>query len=1036
MTELPSSARTPSGGDSEASEAATRRALPDSARWAFARVWRACPGLTAALLGVTALQVGVPAGLALFARGLINGFMDAPTGAGVALFAPWLALGFVLTTIGAVGPVLTKLLRARLVDELRLRLSIEILEHAAGLDLAFFEDPESRTIIDRAQQSPAEHLAKFVDSVLEATLALLQAVGLAAVLGAMEPLALIVVGPLTLPYLLFRWRLSRQLYRTEHSRTPKRRWTTYFISKLTNRTAVAETKLLGLPPLFTERYHELITGFRDQDRKLHLRAFIGTATFAILMVTASFGVFSRVLSRTLAQQLTVGDLAVFLGASTRLRTSLQRTILSLGDALSQVLFVGDLRRFLAERPAVRSAAADAVSFDTDGRTRAAGLSDGPPGTGGSLEFDNVTFTYNGADSPTLRNVAVTIEPGEVVGIVGENGAGKTTFVKLACRLYDPDSGSVLLDGVDLCSMSPEKIHRRVTAIFQGYGRYEATAAENVAYGDHGNLLGHPDAIARVARRGGAHHTIEAMPEGYDTLLGRMFGRHEPSGGQWQRPAVARAFARDADVLILDEPTSHLDARAEHDFYESFRDLAGKRTTLLVSNRFSTLRMADRIVVLHEGRLIETGSHDELLSARGHYASLYNLHRQAMYARGGSGEAGSTAPSMTTPSLAAAAPNTVSRRTSGRCRFSFGAAGVDVKASDEHLEWLEEFLLPSFEIGDSAAMARQIVVVEDTTLFEAIANQVGSRETSLAECFALDSAVLRLPSWRDESGTRLVFDEKFQVAYRLQDPTWPDSEIEIVAPTQHRRLRVPLMRIVRELASAHARRTGALMLHASALTVSGRAILFAGPRRAGKTSLLVHGLGAPETRYLANDRVAATLEGGSVVAQGMPTIVTIRSSAFEHLPHLQDRLADSTLDHHCTIRECVVDGRRLRPWNDGRYGLSPAQFCDLLETGASGKTTAAALVFPTITDQPGGIEVERLRPEKAAERLPRALLGADGPTASNLLFDIPEAGRLPSHAATSELARLIAENINAFECRVGLSAFAVGERARLFDALLD
>ncbi|MFV1988901.1 MAG: ABC transporter ATP-binding protein, partial [Gemmatimonadota bacterium] len=242
-----------------------------------------------------------------------------------------------------------------------------------------------------------------------------------------------------------------------------------------------------------------------------------------------------------------------------------------------------------------------------------------------IRIEDVTFTYPGGAEPTLRGLTFDIRAGETLALVGENGAGKTTLVKLLARLYDPTDGRILFDGADLRSIAPEEHLKRVGFVLQGFGRYETTVAENLAYGDWRRLLGDEEAIRDLAEATNVASLVEAMPEGYETHLGRMFGTHTLSGGQWQRLAVARAFARDCSFLVLDEPTSNLDALAERELFRRFKELSAGRTTLLISHRFTTLGMADRIVFIGRGRVVEIGTHVELMERRGAYASLYRVY---------------------------------------------------------------------------------------------------------------------------------------------------------------------------------------------------------------------------------------------------------------------------------------------------------------------------------------------------------------------------------------------------------------------------
>ena len=253
----------------------------------------------------------------------------------------------------------------------------------------------------------------------------------------------------------------------------------------------------------------------------------------------------------------------------------------------------------------------------------------PPSSRGEVELRSVTFTYPGSKQPVLTDVSLRIKRGETVAFVGENGAGKTTLVKLIARLYDPDQGCILFDGHDLRALSLDYLHSQVSFVFQTFGRYEATVADNIAYGDWQQLLHDRERVEQLALLSGVHSLVEGMPQGYDTMLGRTFGEYTLSGGQWQQIALSRAYVRNGRLLILDEPTANLDARAEYKLFCQFRELARGRTTILISHRFSTVSMADRIIVMDKGQIVEQGTHQQLVGREGHYASLYKLHHRQM-----------------------------------------------------------------------------------------------------------------------------------------------------------------------------------------------------------------------------------------------------------------------------------------------------------------------------------------------------------------------------------------------------------------------
>ena len=580
-----------------------------TAAWTFRVIRAAAPRLVAVLAVLGLLQGLIPAGLALALRGLINA---AAAGGGAegpgSRILGWVVLAFVLTATEALTALATAYAGQRLADELNLRLTGELLAHAWSLDLAFFEDPERQDLVARTQANVGVQLQGLVLETLNGLRHLLTAGALLVVLAAIEPLVVLIVPPFAIPFLYFQWRLAKQRHVEQQQRATKLRWTSYFVSKLTASESVAEVKLLDLGPLLIQRFRALHTEFRDRDRVLHLRNFRGTSLAAVLTIGALCVLFGRVALRTAAGAVSLGDLAIFGGVAVRLRLSLNEMVRSAASVGERLMAAGNLREFLEVRPAV-----------TPGKALT------PPLDHGSVEIRDVTFAYPGGGDPVLRGLSLSIRPGETLALVGESGAGKSTLVKLLSRLYDPDQGQILFDGVDLRDIAPAYLHQRIGLVLQSFGRYEASAAENIAYGDWRRLLSQREEVERLARSANLHETIERLPQGYDTHLGRAFGGVTLSGGEWQRVAMARAFARRASLLILDEPTAHLDARTEYELFTRFKELSRGRTTLLISHRFTTIALADRIAVLEDGKVVELGVHHELLDRRGAYASLYRFY---------------------------------------------------------------------------------------------------------------------------------------------------------------------------------------------------------------------------------------------------------------------------------------------------------------------------------------------------------------------------------------------------------------------------
>ncbi|MFO7551955.1 MAG: ABC transporter ATP-binding protein [Haliea sp.] len=578
--------------------------------WGLQLVWRNHPGLVLGLAGCMLVLGMAPAGFAIAIRGIINavtaGTNGASTGFDVAL--PWLLLAFGITIADSIARLASQLFSDRLKSNLALLVNSMVMQQASQLDMPYIENAVNREVLQRVRQDPGDNLHLLVTHSYKTVLSAFQVVTLAAVLAWLEPAVILFAAVVALPFLAFQWRLSRRRYRTEYNRASKRRWSRYFLSRLTIPDHAGEVRLLGIGHLLTDKFIAAMKDFRDQDQKLQLRQFAGGATFVSITTIAFYALFGRVILRTVEGELSIGDLAIFGGAVVRLRTALETGINHAARAYEQTLYVADLRSFFLSLP----------MLEDSGTAK-------PEAIVGAIELRNVCFTYPGTDEVVLRDVSFNIAPGETIAIVGENGSGKSTLAKLLARLYDPDRGCLMLDGTDLRQYPLAFLHRQVALMGQNFGRYEASVAENIAYGNWERLAEDPGAIAQLAAATGVDHIAAALPDGLDTRLGREFAEHDLSGGQWQLLAIARTLARDAAVLILDEPTSHIDARAEHAFYAAIEAVAGSATRIIISHRFSTIRMADRILVMADGRIVEQGTHQSLMAARGHYEQLFALH---------------------------------------------------------------------------------------------------------------------------------------------------------------------------------------------------------------------------------------------------------------------------------------------------------------------------------------------------------------------------------------------------------------------------
>ena len=582
-------------------------------RWTF-RVCRMTSPLAYAALWVTAIvATAFPAGAALAVRGLVNAVNEGL--AKPAAFRPvavylWLLLGFAATVGTVVTGSAIVYLRRRLEVDLHYRLNLDILKHSEAMDFARFEDPAFHDALRRARESPEVHVSLCLASTLDLASKALQILSLMAILFVIEPILFLLLIPVGLPYLAFQWRLTSRQFAEIDARVEKERRIGYYTGVLTGAEQAAEIKLLGLAPLLIERCRRLMAEFRDLRARYQRFEFLGNLAFALLSVVAVYLAMTRAAFAIVDGRLTIGDLAIYASAAAQLRSLVEGSVALVVRLRWDLLHVGNLRAFLALAPQAPCRV---------------GASTTP--LAGGVALRDVGFTYPAATRPTLANLSFAIAPGEVVALVGDNGAGKSTIAKLIARLHDPCSGTVLFDGIDAREFDPGHLRRQVTCLTQDFGRYAASAADNVAFGDWERLVGDEAAIEVVARAAGVHDLINAMPQGYRTMLGREFGQYEPSGGQWQQLAVARTVARGARIVILDEPTANLDIETEYRLFLRYRALAEGRTILLISHRFSTVRMADRILVLDAGQVVESGTHDELIRMNGRYAALYDLHRR-------------------------------------------------------------------------------------------------------------------------------------------------------------------------------------------------------------------------------------------------------------------------------------------------------------------------------------------------------------------------------------------------------------------------
>jgi ATP-binding cassette subfamily B protein len=571
-------------------------------------VWRSSRPMTIALGAITVIGALVPLGVAYVGKRIV----DAVVAHARAATLHWVVVELVLVIALAAVQRGLGLMRSLLGARLGIDINVTILEKALGLDLRFFEDPDFYDKLTRARREASSRPIALVTESFGLVQSLITMVGYGVLLVQFSGWAVLALCAATVPATIAEMRFSKLAFKIRNWRSPESRRLLYLEYVLANDEHAKEVKLFGLGPMLLERYRKLSEDFYAQDKGLYVKRAGWTQAFSLVGTGTFYGAYAAMALLAAAGKLTLGNMTMYVVAFRQGQQAFQSALGAIGDMYEHNLYMSNLWDYLKIAPAVA----------TFSRAATAG------GASTGIVLEDVGFRYPDKETWALRHVNLEIPKGASLALVGENGAGKTTLVKLLTRLYEATEGRILLDGRDVRDWDPSELRRRFGVLFQDFNQYQLRVRENVGFGS----VDHLDDVPRIehaVEQGGAREVVAALAGGLEAPLGRWFQNgSELSGGQWQKVALARAFMREeADMLVLDEPTASLDAEAEHAVFERFRELAQGRTTIVISHRFPTVRMASQIVVLDGGAVVETGTHDELVARGGKYARMFALQAQ-------------------------------------------------------------------------------------------------------------------------------------------------------------------------------------------------------------------------------------------------------------------------------------------------------------------------------------------------------------------------------------------------------------------------
>ncbi|TKK69313.1 ABC transporter ATP-binding protein [Ilyomonas limi] len=580
----------------------------------FKLVWQTSKGLTIANCALRIARSATPVATLYIGKLIIDEIIRISHTHGSASHTHLWTLVAAEFALAIISDALTRaitLMDSLLGDLFSNHTSVKIMEHAATLDLDQFENSTFYDKLERARQQTTGRTA-LLSQVLSQVQDLITMVFLAAGLLAFNPWLILLLLIAIIPAFLGESYFNDRSYVLSRRQTPQRRELDYMRYIGASDETAKEVKLFDLSSFLIQRFQTLANRFYTDNKQLSIRRSAWGTFFAMLGSAGYYGAYVFIIVRAISGSITIGDVTFLAGSFRQLRTLLEGILIRFTSVSQGAVYLTDFFDFFTIKPHITQPAKP-LPFPNP-------IKEG-------FIFENVGFKYSNSSKWANRHLSFTLHPNEKLALVGENGAGKTTLVKLLARLYDPTEGRILLDGIDLREYDLKELRINIGVIFQDFIRYQMSVAQNIAVGHIREQNDRP-LIVSSAEQSLAHPMIETLPEKYDQALGRRFNQGvELSGGEWQKIALARAYMKDAQLLILDEPTAALDARAEYEVFQRFADLTKGKSAVLISHRFSTVRMADRILVLDKGQLLEIGSHEELLAKNGRYAELFHL--QAM-----------------------------------------------------------------------------------------------------------------------------------------------------------------------------------------------------------------------------------------------------------------------------------------------------------------------------------------------------------------------------------------------------------------------